>query len=129
VLGVDPVGKQELIAAHDGRVLWHGGRGEDVLSVNDAYALIRSADHATVRALSFSTGRTAWKRGVGARVSAAVTPYASIGVTAKPSRVVALDPRSGSVLVDVKTDAKVFTSGPAGLIVVSGRDMAYLPFR
>jgi outer membrane protein assembly factor BamB len=82
-----------------------------------------------VRAFSFAGGGTAWKRDVGANVSAAVTPYASIVVTAKPSRIVALDPRSGSVLVDVKTDAKVFTSGTAGLIVVSGRDMAYLPFR
>jgi outer membrane protein assembly factor BamB len=129
VLGVDPVGREELIAAHDGRILWHGDKGENVLSVNDAYALIRSPNHASVRAWSFSTGGTAWKRDVGANVSAAVTPYASIVVTTKPSRVLALDPRSGSVLVDVKTDAKVFTSGTAGLIVVSGRDMAYLPFR
>jgi outer membrane protein assembly factor BamB len=129
VLGVDPVGKEELIAAHDGRILWHGDKGETVLSVNDAYALIRSANHGSVRAFSFATGGTAWRRDVGANVSAAVTPYASIVVTTKPSRIVALDPRSGSVLVDVKTDAKVFTSGTAGLIVVSGRDMAYLPFR
>jgi len=129
VLGVDPIGRQELIAAHDGRILWHGDKGETVLSVNDAYALIRSADRSSVRALSFASGGTAWRRPVGADVSAAVTPYASIIVTAKPSRVVALDPRSGSVLVDIKTDAKVFTTGPAGLIVVSGRDMAYLPFR
>jgi hypothetical protein len=129
VLGVDPVGREELIAAHDGRVLWHGDKGETVLSVNDAYALIRGADHGTLRAFSFSSGGTAWRRDVGANVSAALTPYASVIVTTKPSRIVAVDPRSGSVLVDVKAEAKVFTSGTAGLIVVSGRDMAYLPFR
>ena len=129
VLGVDPVGRQELIAAHDGVVLWHGAKGETVLSVNDAYALIRSANHNSLHAFSFASGRTAWQRDVGANVSAAVTPYASIVVTQRPSRVVAVDPGSGSVLVDLKTDAKVFTTGPAGLIVVSGRNMAYLPFR
>jgi outer membrane protein assembly factor BamB len=129
VLGVDPVGRPELIAAHDGRVLWHGGKGEEVLAVDDAYALIRSADRRTVRALSFATGATTWRRGTPSTVSAALTPYASIVVTTKPSRFVALDPRSGSVLVDVRSDATVFTTGPAGLIAVSGRDMAYLPFR
>ena len=129
VLGVDPVGREELISAHDGRVLWHGNKGETVLSVNDAYALIRSADHDSLRALSFASGETAWRRNVGSNVSAALTPYASVVVTTRPSRVVAVDPRSGSVLVDVKTDAKVFTVGTAGLIAVSGRDMAYLPFR
>ena len=58
-----------------------------------------------------------------------IRAYASVIVTSKPSRVVAVDPRGGSVLVDVKTDAKVFAVAPAGLIAVSGRDMAYLPFR
>jgi outer membrane protein assembly factor BamB len=129
VLGVDPVGREELISAHDGVVLWHGVKGENVLSVNDAYALIRSTNHDSLGAFSFAGGQTVWRRDVGANVSAALTGYASVVVTDRPSRVVAVDPRSGSVLVDIKTDAKVFTVGPAGLIVVSGRNMAYLPFR
>ena len=128
VLGVDPLGREELIAAHDGRVLWRGVKGENVLAVNDAYALIRAVDHGSVRAFAFAGGNTAWRRDVGANVSAALTPYASIVVTAKPSRVVALNPASGSVRADVRTDAKIFAVGPAGMIAVSGREMAYLPF-
>jgi hypothetical protein len=128
VLGVDPTGREELIAAHDGRVLWHGEKGENVLAVNDAYALIRSVDHGSVRAFAFAGGNTAWRRDVGSNVSAALTAYASIVVTTKPGRVVALNPSSGSVRADVRTDAKIFAVGPAGMIAVSGRDMAYLPF-
>jgi len=128
VLGVDPLGREQLIAAHDGRVLWRGVKGENVLAVNDAYALIRAVDHGSVRAFAFAGGETAWRRDVGSNVSAALTAYASIVVTGKPSRVVALNPSSGSVRADVRTDAKIFAVGPAGMIAVSGRDMAYLPF-
>jgi hypothetical protein len=29
----------------------------------------------------------------------------------------------------IRTDGKVFAVGPTGMIVASGRDMAYVPFR
>jgi hypothetical protein len=128
VLGVDPTGREELIAAHDGRVLWHGDKGENVLAVDDSFALIRSADHGTLRGFSFATGTTAWRRPVGSNMSAALSPYAAIIVTTKPDRVTAVSPSSGAVRADAHTDAKIFTVGTGGMIVVSGRDMAYLPF-
>ncbi|MCU7727234.1 PQQ-like beta-propeller repeat protein [Actinoplanes sp. KI2] len=128
VLGVDPVGRQELIAAHDGRVLWHGAKGEEVLAVDDAYAVIRSADKATLHGFSMATGRTAWNRPATAGTSAALTPRAVIIVTSKPARVTAVSPTDGRVLSEVRTSAKIFASGPGGMIAVAGRDMAYLPF-
>jgi hypothetical protein len=42
--------------------------------------------------------------------------------------VVVLNRRTGAVLAEARTDAKVFAVGPTGLILVSGRDMAYVPF-
>ncbi|NMO52106.1 PQQ-binding-like beta-propeller repeat protein [Actinoplanes sp. TBRC 11911] len=128
VLGVDPVGRQELLAGHDGRVLWHGAKGEDVLAVDDQSAVIRSADKTLLRGYAFSRGRTSWARQVGPKASAALTPNAVIIVTFKPGRVAALSRSDGKVLSDVRTEAKVFAVGPAGMIVVAGRDMAYLPF-
>ena len=128
VLGVDPVGRQELIAAHDGRVLWHGAKGDEVLAVNDGFAVIRSADHATLRGFSIATGRTAWTRPASDGTSAALTPYAVIIVTPKPARVTAVLPSNGRVLAEVRTGAKIFAAGPTGMIAVDGRDMAYLPF-
>jgi outer membrane protein assembly factor BamB len=128
VLGVDPVGRRELINAHDGRVLWHGAKGEDVLAVDDGSAVIRSPDKSTVRAVGFGGG-TSWERSVGAGVTAALSPYAAIVATAKPGRVTAVSRVQGTVLADLRTDAKVFAVGPGGMIVVSGRDMAYVPFR
>ncbi|WP_199510277.1 outer membrane protein assembly factor BamB family protein [Nucisporomicrobium flavum] len=128
VLGVDPVGRPELIAAHDGRDLWHGRKGQEVLAVDNSYALIRSTDERTVSARSFSRGSVAWRRTVNPGASAALTPYAAIIADVKPSRIVALSPRNGGVRVEARTDAKVFAAGPGGLILVSGRDMAYLPY-
>ncbi|MBU2663211.1 hypothetical protein KOI35_06785 [Actinoplanes bogorensis] len=128
ILGVDPIGREELLAGHDGRLLWRGARGETVLSVNDSFGVIRSADSRTVRAYSFSRGRTAWSRAAGEGVGAALTPYAVILTSRKPERVVAVSPSNGRVLSDVRTGAEVFAVGPGGMIAVSGRDMAYLPF-
>jgi hypothetical protein len=128
VLGVDPVGRQELLAAHDGRLLWRGGKGEEVLAVNDEYAVIRSADKSKLRCFSFANGGTAWTRAAGSGSSAALTPYAVVMVTTKPARVTAVSPSSGHVLADLRTQAKIFAVGPGGMIAVDGRDMAYLPF-
>jgi outer membrane protein assembly factor BamB len=128
VLGVDPVGRQELIAAHDGRILWHGAKGQEVQAVNDSFAVVRSADKASLRCLSLADGGTAWTRPVSSGASAALTPYAVVIVTTKPSRVAALSPSSGKLLSDVRTNAKIFATGPGGMIIVDGRDMAYLPF-
>jgi outer membrane protein assembly factor BamB len=46
----------------------------------------------------------------------------------KAGRVTALNPDNGAVLTEAKADAKVYAAGPGALILVSGRDMAYLPF-
>ncbi|WP_041834494.1 PQQ-binding-like beta-propeller repeat protein [Actinoplanes sp. N902-109] len=126
VLGVDPYGRPELIAAHDGRNLWRGDEGQSVLAVNNSYALIRSTDKKTLSARSFGRGSVVWRRGLSAGASAALTPYAAI--VGDQKNLVALSPRTGGVLVQARTDAKVFAAGPGGLIVVSGREMAYLPY-
>lgn len=128
VLGVDPVGRQELIAAHDGRTLWRGQKGQAVLAVDDRYTLIRTADQRTLVARSFSRGKVAWRRGVTEGAQAALTPYAAVVAERKPAKVVALSPRTGAVLAEARTDAKVVAVGPGGLILIAGRDMAYLPF-
>ncbi|MEV6629945.1 hypothetical protein AB0M54_04235 [Actinoplanes sp. NPDC051470] len=129
VLGVDPVGREELIAAHDGRRLWYGAKDQDVLAVDDAHAIVRSADRKTLSGRSFSTGDVTWRRGVNNGASAALTPYAAIVVNTSPRRITALSPTGGRVLVDARTEASVFATGAEGLIVVDGRDMAYLPYR
>jgi len=127
VLGVDPIGRPELLAAHDGRILWRGDKDQRVLAVNDANAVIRSADGTSLTGRSF-TGAPGWRRSVSTKGQAALTPWAVVITDSKPDRVTALNPSNGSVLTEAKTSATVFAAGPGAMILVSGRDMAYLPF-
>ncbi|MCA2213602.1 PQQ-like beta-propeller repeat protein [Jidongwangia harbinensis] len=129
VLGVDPYGREEVVAAHDGRILWRGEKNQDVMAVNDGYVVVRSADQDTFTGRSFRRGGRTWRRPVNAGASAALTRHAAIVATVKPSRLTALSPGGGAVLTEARTDAKVFAVGADGMIVVAGRDMAYLPFR
>ncbi|WP_412744325.1 hypothetical protein [Krasilnikovia sp. MM14-A1004] len=128
VLGVDPVGQQVLIAAHDGRDLWHGTDGQRVMAVDDRYAVVRDADGHTARGRSFARGGAGWRRSIGAGAQAAVTPYAAVLVEPKQQRVTAVSPGTGRVLAEVKTTGKPYAVGPGGLVLVSGRDLAYVPF-
>ena len=99
------------------------------MAVNDAYAVVRSADGGTFSGRSFNGGGTTWRRAVNEGATAALTRYAAIVANTSPRRITAVAPSSGKVLTEARTEAKVFTVGPAGLIAVDGRDMAYLPFR
>ena len=129
VLGVDPTGHEELIAAYDGRRLWYGQKDQDVMALNDGYAVIRSADRRTFTGRSFTGAGTNWQRPVNDGASAAMSPYAAIIANTSPRRIIAVSPSSGRVLAEARTDAKVFAVAPTGLLAVHGRDMAYLPFR
>ena len=124
VLGVDPYGREVLINGYDGRNLWYGDKQSAVLTVNDAYAVIRNGNQ--VRGYSFTRDKVVWRQDGRVDPGAALTPYAAI-VTSK-GRVTALSPANGAVRAEVRTDAKVFAVGPDGMILVAGRDMAYLPF-
>ena len=130
VSGVDPAGREELVATHDGRRLWRGETGQEVLAVSDAYAIIRGSKGKTISGYAFARGgKTVWRRDVPAGTGASLTPYAVIVMSSEPDRLVALRPADGEVRLDLRTDAEVYAAGEDGLIAVSGRDMAYLPYR
>jgi outer membrane protein assembly factor BamB len=128
VLGVNPIGREVLVDAHDGRVLWVGTAAQKVLAVDDRYALIRSADGRTLSTRSFGKGRTAWRRPIADGANAALTPYAVVVTEAKPYRITALNPVTGAVLAQVRSDARVLAVGRAGMIISAGRDLAYVSF-
>ncbi|MDI6103837.1 hypothetical protein QLQ12_35005 [Actinoplanes sp. NEAU-A12] len=124
VLGVDPYGREVLINGYDGRNLWYGDKESRVLAVDDGYAVISKGG--TIRGYSFAKDKDVWRQDGRDGAGAALTPYAAI-VSSK-GRVTAVAPATGAVRADVRTDAKVFAVGAGGLVLVSGRDMAYLPF-
>ncbi len=128
ILGVTPEGREMLLDAYDGRVLWRGGDGQKVLAVDDRYALVRARDGRSVGSQLLGRGRAGWTRRTDPDAQAALTPYAGLVMDADPSRIVAVDPRDGDVFAEVRSEARVLAVGPAGMIIGEGRDIGYLPF-
>jgi outer membrane protein assembly factor BamB len=128
IVGVAADASELVIDAYDGRILFTGDPGEHLLGVDDRYAVVRTADGRAIRTVELG-GAGGWQRPTAPRGSAALTPPAVVVVDQDPDRIVAVDPDSGAELVNVRSDADVLAVGTAGMIVVSGRDMAYLPFQ
>jgi ABC-type Fe3+-hydroxamate transport system substrate-binding protein len=73
-------------------------------------------------------GSRHWQRPTAPKSKVALTPPAVVVVDERPDRIIALNPASGAELVNVRSEADVLAVGPAGMIIVKGRDMAYLRF-
>ncbi|MFY1674794.1 PQQ-binding-like beta-propeller repeat protein [Plantactinospora sp. WMMB334] len=127
-VGVAPDARETVVDAYDGRVLWSGPKGEKLLAVDDRYALSRSADGRSVIGSELAIDRARWTRPLNSDGSAALTRYAAVLVDRRPDRIVALDPRSGRELVNVRSSAEVLAVGPAGMVIGEGRDIGYLRF-
>ncbi|MER7460961.1 PQQ-binding-like beta-propeller repeat protein [Micromonospora sp. NPDC126480] len=129
LIGVAPDGREAVLDGYDGRLLLLAGPGEKIVAVDDRYALVRAADKRSVSARDLGGGRVRWSRPAGAKAGAALTPYAAVLVDDKPSRLVALDPRSGAELAVLRTAANALAVGANGMIIGEGREIGYVRFR
>jgi len=89
---------------------------------------VRTADGGAVHSVELG-GSATWRRASGPKSNVALTPPAVVVVEEKPDKIIALNPGTGRELVNVRSEADVLAVGPAGMIIVSGRDLAYLPFQ
>ncbi|MEW2385767.1 PQQ-binding-like beta-propeller repeat protein [Micromonospora sp. NPDC047707] len=128
LLGVAPDGREAVLDGYDGRLLLVTAPGEKIVAVDDRYALVRAADKRSVSARELGTGRIRWSRPTGAKAGAALTPYAAVLAEDKPSRLVALDPRTGAELATLRTAANALAVGPTGMIIGEGREIGYVRF-
>jgi outer membrane protein assembly factor BamB len=121
-------GREAVLDAYDGRVLWTGGQGERVLGLDDARVLTRSANGRTIRAVALGQTRPLWSRTVNPDATAALTRYAAVIVDRDPDRVLALDPATGRELVNLRTSADVLAVGRQGLVLGGRRETGYARF-
>lgn len=126
LIGVAPDGREAVLDGYDGRLLQAGAEGEKLLAVDDRYALVRSADKDSLLGRELSADRTRWTRPVGGKSGAALTPYAAVISEDKPSRLSAVEPRGGRVLVELRTSANALAVGPNGMIIGEGREIGYV---
>ncbi|MFC7549774.1 PQQ-binding-like beta-propeller repeat protein [Plantactinospora sp. GCM10030261] len=128
LVGVGPDAREAVLDGYDGRFLWVGAAGEKLLSVDDRYAVARTPDGGSVRARELAAETTRWSREVTKSAGVALTPYAVIVIDEKPDRIIAVDPRDGRELINVRSTAKVLAVGPGGIVIGDGRDVGYLRF-
>jgi outer membrane protein assembly factor BamB len=128
IVGVAADARELVIDAYDGRILFTSAPGEHLLGVDDRYAVVRTADGSAVHSVELG-GRGTWQRASGPKSNVALTPPAVVLVEEKPDKIIAVNPGTGTELVNVRSEADVLAVGPAGMIIVSGRDLAYLPFQ
>ncbi|MGC4895009.1 PQQ-binding-like beta-propeller repeat protein [Micromonospora sp. DT31] len=126
LIGVAPDGREAVLDGYDGRSLQVGAAGEKLLAVDDRYAVVRSADKGSLLGRELSADRTRWTRPAGGRSGAALTPYATVITEEKPSRLIAVDPRDGRVLAELRTPANALAVGPNGMIIGEGREIGYV---
>nr|WP_089009740.1 PQQ-binding-like beta-propeller repeat protein [Micromonospora viridifaciens] len=126
LIGIAPDGREAVIDGYDGRLLQVGADGQKLLAVDDRYALVRSADKSAVLGRELSVDRDRWTRPAGGKSGAALTPYAAVIADEKPSRLTAVEPRSGRELVTLRTSANALAVGPNGMIIGEGREIGYV---
>ncbi|MEU5723865.1 PQQ-binding-like beta-propeller repeat protein [Micromonospora sp. NPDC047738] len=125
LIGVAPDGREAVLDGYDGRLLHVGADGEKLLAVDDRYALVRSADKRSILGRELSVDRNRWTRAAGSKSGAALTPYAAVIGEEKPSRLIAVDPRTGRELAVLRTSANALAVGPNGMIIGEGREIGY----
>ncbi|MEU5906363.1 PQQ-binding-like beta-propeller repeat protein [Micromonospora sp. NPDC047527] len=128
LIGVGADGREAVIDGYDGRLLWVGEAATRLIAVDDRYAVFRSADKRSVVSRELGTDRVLWTRPASAKSGAALTPYAAVLGDEKPSRLVAVDPRSGRELAMLRTSANALAVGSQGMIIGEGREIGYVRF-
>ncbi|MEH1016440.1 PQQ-binding-like beta-propeller repeat protein [Micromonospora sp. CPCC 206060] len=128
LVGVGSDGRETVLDAYDGRLLWVGRDAEKLLAVDDRYGLVRAGDKRSVASRDLATGRDRWRRPATEKAGAALTPYAAVLADEKPDRLVALHPRTGAELVNLRTQADALAVGPDGMVIGEGRDIGYVRF-
>lgn len=126
LVGVGPDGRELLLDGYDGRVLWSGGAGARVVALTGQHALVRTGDLLTCH--QHGADRPRWSRPVHAQAQAALAGPVAVVVDRRPDRVLALDARTGAVLLQLETAARVVAVGPAGLLLADRRELGYAPF-
>ncbi|WP_434741936.1 hypothetical protein [Micromonospora sp. SH-82] len=128
LIGVTPDGREAVLDGYDGRVLQLGAEGESLLAVDDRYAVVRTPDKRSLVGRELGVDKPGWDRPAGEKSTAALTPYAAVLSDEKPTRLVAVHPRTGRELVSLRTAANALAVGPAGMVIGEGREIGYVLF-
>ncbi|MEV4416642.1 hypothetical protein [Catellatospora sp. NPDC049609] len=133
LVSVLPDGREQLLDAGLGKAVLTCAEGEHVVAVDSERALVRSADGKKLTMYEHDADRPAkpkqlWSRKVDPGASAAMRGGVVVLVDRAPDRVIVLEPGTGRVRREVKTEAEVVAADAKGLLLGQRRDLGYLAF-
>jgi outer membrane protein assembly factor BamB len=128
IAALGPDNRDVLLDVATGHVLFTAAPAETILASDGRVVLVRTDDRKTVRAASLGTGQLLWSRSAGTRASAGLVGNAAVIEDPGANRLVAVDARSGAVLIDERSQATVLAFGDSGLLVHLARDLAWLSY-
>lgn len=132
VVATGPDNREQLIdvsATGRGRKVYEPADGESIVDTDGRYALVRTADAKTVRAVELSTGSTLWSRSLGKSAKVGLGPGVAVFSDPGANRLVAVGAQNGNVLMDAKSGATVLGYAPHGLVVNIGRTVGLLTYQ
>lgn len=128
IVAVHPDGREVLLDAADGREVLICAAGERILATDGVKAIVRAADGAKITAYALGKTKALWSRKVSAEASAALTRTTVVLVDRGPDRIIVLDPDTGKVRREARTDADVLAADENGLLLGDRRELGYLAF-
>jgi outer membrane protein assembly factor BamB len=120
--------REVFLSPRDGREMWAGAEGDEIVAADSQYGLVRSEGGKTLSVVGFDKGGRLWQQAVPPKADVAVSRYAILVRDSAEGRVFAYEPVSGRLLLDVKTTSDVIGIGEQGVMLGRGRTIGYLPF-
>jgi hypothetical protein len=120
--------REVFLSPRDGREMWAGADGDEIVAADSQYGLVRSNGGKTLAVVGFDKGGRLWQKDVPAKADIAVSRYAVLVRDSTGGHLIAYAPADGRTLIDAKTTADVLGIGEHGLMVGRGRTIGYLPF-
>lgn len=124
LVAVGPDGRELVIHAYDGRVLWTGSEGELVEALSPELAVIRAADRTVIYGVALGgSGDPLWEQAVHENAGVALARCGVVVVDRRPNRLRVWHPVTSEERLSVRTSARAAACTAAGLVLADGRSI------
>ncbi|WP_433213143.1 PQQ-binding-like beta-propeller repeat protein [Dactylosporangium sp. CS-047395] len=120
--------REVFLSPRDGREMWAGAEGDEIVTADSQYGLVRSNGGKTLSVVGFEKGGRLWQQEVPAKADVAVSRYAVLVRDTAGGKLTVYAPDNGRVLLEAKTTSDVLGIGEHGLMVGRGRTIGYLAY-
>lgn len=127
VLAIDTAGRDIMLDARTGNVLFRAPAGQHVVATDGRIAMVRTSDKRSLRAINLAGGTPLWTRDADRSALVGVAPGAVLITDPATGRLAMLGRESGHPLLDVATGATVLGIGGGSVVIHIGRSLGPLP--